>query len=307
LFFGVPGDAVAAALMRSGAAARLLAAGALLWCSATAAQELVHFPSFEDNGPGRSSTALDGYFFRPAGEGRHPAVVFMHGCGGLFDRMIGSIEPGERDWAAELTRRGYVVLMVDSFAPRNEGEQCSPRSSDPELYYRKRPRDAYGALLFLQTQPFVRPDRVGVIGWSQGGGAVLFAIGAQSFGRPAQLPQGDFRAAVAFYPSSCDAQRQQASWTSAIPLLVLVGAADVLHPTVPCKYFLDGAAAHGAKIEMQIYPGAYHHFDWPNLPRHELPNLRNAAGAVPIYGTDPAARQDAFSRVPAFLGRYLMN
>jgi hypothetical protein len=33
----------------------------------------------------------------------------------------------------------------------------------------------------------------------------------------------------------------------------------------------------------------------------------NAEGAVPIYGTDPAARQDAFTRVPAFLGRYLLN
>src|SRR5215469_5987460 len=109
LFFSVPGDGVATALMRSDAAARLLAAGVLLlWCSATAAQELVHFPSSEDNGPGRPSTALDGYVFRPAGEGRHPAVVFLHGCGGLFDRMSGFVEPGERDWAAELTRRGYV-------------------------------------------------------------------------------------------------------------------------------------------------------------------------------------------------------
>jgi dienelactone hydrolase len=241
-------------------ATRLIAVAiALLWSAAASAQELVHFPSYEDNGPGRSSTALDGYFFRPAGEGRHPAVVFQHGCGGLFDRISGFIEPGERDWAAKLTRRGYAVLMVDSFGPRNQGEQCSPRSRDPELY-RKRPRDAYGALLFLQTQPLVRPDRVGVIGWSQGGGAVLSAIGAQSLGRPAQLPQGDFRAAVAFYPTSCDAQRQQASWTSLIPLLVLVGAEDVLNPAVPCKYFLDSATAHGAKIEMQIYPGAYHHF-----------------------------------------------
>jgi len=28
------------------------------------AQELVHFPSLEDNGPGQSSTMLDGYLFR---------------------------------------------------------------------------------------------------------------------------------------------------------------------------------------------------------------------------------------------------
>jgi dienelactone hydrolase len=286
--------------------APLLAAGWLfLWLGVAAAQELVHFPSLEDNGPGRSPTTLDGHLVRPTGEGRHPAVIFLHGCGGLFDRTNGFIEPGERDWAGELSRRGYVVLMVDSFGPRNQGETCSARARNPELYYRKRPRDAYGALLFLQAQPFVQPDRVGVIGWSQGGGAVLFAIAAQSLVRPAQLPQGDFRAAVAFYPTSCD-ERQLAEWTSAVPILVLVGSEDVGNPPGPCKELLGGATARGSKIEMQIYPGAYHHFDWPNLPRRELP-FRTAAGLVRIEGTDPVARQDALSRVPAFLGRFLMN
>ena len=102
------------------------------------------------------------------------------------------------------------------------------------------------------------------MGWSQGSGALLFAIGTKSFSRPAQLPRGNFRAAVAFYPSSCDEQRQQPSWSTTIPLVVLVGAEDVGIPAVPCKTFLDGAVTRGAKVEMQIYPGAYHHFDWPN-------------------------------------------
>jgi dienelactone hydrolase len=275
----------------------------LVWSATAAAQTLVHFPSFEDNGPGRSSTALNGYLLRSAGEGRHPAMIFLHGCGGLF--MNGGIEPEERDWAAEFTRRGYAVLMVDSFGPRDHGEMCSRGGFDLELY-RRRPRDAYGALLFLQAQPFVRPDRVGVIGWSQGGGVALFAIATQSLGQPVQLPHGDFRAAVAFYPTSCNEQQQQASWTSAVPLLVLVGAEDVGIPAAPCKVFLDGAAARGAKVEMQIYPGAYHHFDWPNLPPRQLP-FRTASGAIRIEATDPAARQDAFTRVPAFLARFLLN
>ena len=181
---------------------RIIAVSALLlWSMTASAQELVHFPSFEDNGPGRPSTVLDGYLSRPTGEGQHPAVVFLHGCGGLLmGSMIGRlltgsmIEPGESDWAGELTRRGYAVLMVDSFAPRGRREMCAPRTSDPVLY-RNRARDAYGALLFLQAQPFVRPDRIGIMGWSQGGGALLFAIGTQSFSRPAQLPRDDFRAA----------------------------------------------------------------------------------------------------------------
>ena len=57
---------------------------------------------------------------------------------------------------------------------------------------------------------------------------------------------------------------------------------------------------------MQVYPGAYHHFDWPDLARHELP-FRTAGGDIRIEATDPDARQDALSRVPAFLARFLMN
>src|SRR5215469_2388690 len=110
----------------------------LLWSMTASAQELVHFPSFEDNGPGRPSTVLDGYLSRPAGEGQHPAIIFLHGCGGLL--MGWKIEPGESDWAGELTRRGYAVLMVDSFAPRGRREMCAPRTSDRALYYRNRPR-----------------------------------------------------------------------------------------------------------------------------------------------------------------------
>ena len=107
-------------------------------------------------------------------------------------------------------------------------------------------------------------------------------------------------------PGSCDERRQQ-GWTSPIPLLVLIGAEDVWTPLAPCKTFLDGAIGRGARIEMQIYPGAYHGFDRANSPRRELPEYRTAAGVVPIVGTEPAARQDALSRVPDFLGRFLMN
>jgi dienelactone hydrolase len=61
-------------------------------------------------------------------------------------------------------------------------------------------------------------------------------------------------AAVAFYPTSCDEQRQQPSWSTTIPLMVLIGAEDVGIPAVPCKAILDGAVSRGAKVEMQI-PG----------------------------------------------------
>ncbi len=276
----------------------------IAWCGAAAAQEIVHFPSLEDNGPGQPSTTLDGYLWRLPGDGRHPAIVGLHGCSGMFGRS-GLPTPLYRAWAAELNRAGYHVLLVDSFGPRRHGEMCSIGGFEPELY-RKRPRDAYGALWYLQSQPFVRGDRIGVVGWSQGGGVTLYSIRSQSWGRPAQLPQGDFRAAVAFYPAACNEERQ-AGWSSAIPLLVLLGAADVWTPMVPCKTLLDGAAARGNRVETVVYPGAYHGFDAPDVSIRQLPAYVTRAGVVPIIGTDPAARADALQRVPAFLDRYLGN
>jgi dienelactone hydrolase len=273
-------------------------AALLLWSVGAHAQETVHFPSLD------GSTQLDGYLYRAAGQGRRPAVVGLHGCSGMFSRATGAISPIYREWAAELNRHGYVFLLVDSFRPRNQGEMCSTLGFELEVY-RARPKDAYGALWYLQAQPFVRGDRIALAGWSQGGGATLFSIGNRSLGRPASLPQGDFRAAVAFYPGSCNIERQPSDWTSQIPLLVLMGAEDVWTPLAPCKTFLDGAIGRGASIETQIYPGAYHAFDAPNLNRLELPAYRTRAGVVPIVGTDPAARQDALARVPAFLARHL--
>lgn len=103
-------------------------AAAALWfgCSGAEAQDIVHFPALEDKGAGQPPTVLDGYLFRPAEEGRHPAIVGLHGCSGMFRPRSSEMLPSLFAWADELNRRGYVVLLVDSFGPRRHGEMCSP-------------------------------------------------------------------------------------------------------------------------------------------------------------------------------------
>jgi dienelactone hydrolase len=278
----------------------LTAALLIAWTNRACAAEHVQFRSLDS-----ASTLLDGYLDRAPGPGRHPAVVLLHGCGGMFNRRTGLISALKRDWVAALNR-GYSVLMVDSFRPRGVDLTCSPATYNRAIV-EARPKDAYGALYYLQKQPFVRGDRVALMGWSAGGGTVLRTVSVQSNGRPAALPQGDFRAAVAFYPALCGDRREPPGWTSTIPLLVLFGAADVWTPLAPCERFIAGAVGRGSRIELHTYPGAYHAFDAPNSPLRRLPQFRTVAGVVPIVGTDPAARQDAFARVPAFLARYLGN
>ena len=278
----------------------VLAAACALAAGRAGAQEIMHFPSLDDQ-----HTMLDGYLYRAPGEGRHPVVVGLHGCSGMFTRDHG-ILPIEFSWAYSFNLRGWDALLVDSFGPRQHGEMCSIEGFDLAIY-RNRPKDAYGALAWLQTQDFVRPDRVAALGWSQGGGTVLMSIGEPSRGRPATMTQPDFRAAVAFYPAACRADREPPGWTTHIPLLVLQGEADVWTPAAPCKAFIDGVAARGATAEIVLYPGAYHAFDAPNLARRELPNYVTRAGVVPIVGTDLAARADVQQRVPAFLARYFAD
>lgn len=264
------------------------------------AQELLHFPSLDDE-----HTMLDGYLYRPQGAGPHPAVIGFHGCSGMMTPS-GSIFPIEFAWAYRLNSEGYAVLLVDSFGPRQHGEMCSISGFDLAIY-RARPKDAYGALAWLQAQPDIRPDRIAALGWSQGGGMVLMSVGEPSRGRPSGMTQPDFRAAVAFYPAACRDDRWPRGWTTKIPLLVLQGEADVWTPAALCKNFIDGAVARGATAEIVLYPGAYHAFDAPDVSIRELPKYVTRTGVVPIVGTDPAARADVMQRVPAFFARYLKD
>jgi dienelactone hydrolase len=277
-----------------------LAAVGALAAGRAGAQDIVHFPSLDDQ-----HTMLDGYLFRAQGEGRHPVVVGLHGCSGMLSPR-GAIFPIEFSWAYSFNLRGWDTLLVDSFGPRQHGEMCSIGGFDLAIYH-NRPKDAYGALAWLQAQDFVRPDRVAALGWSQGGGTVLMSVGEPSRGRPSTMAQPDFRAAVAFYPAACRDDREPPGWTTHIPLLVLQGEADVWTPAAPCKAFIDGAAARGATAEIVLYPGAYHAFDAPNVAKRELPNYVTRAGVVPIVATDPAARADVQQRVPAFLARYFAD
>ena len=272
-------------------------------CAGARAQDEVSFPSF-DGKDGAAATQLDGYLFRPSTPGPFPAVVFLHGCGGLISALSHKIVSREMEWAGTLNRAGYAVLMVDSFAPRGSGEMCS-RGGFKEWLYLRRPADAYAALAWLQQQPFIASDRTALIGWSNGGGAVLFALGKKVPGKPATFSGPDFRAAVAFYPGSCSEQRMGADWTPRLPLLILIGEKDVWTPEAPCKELADKAIARGARIDFQAYPGAYHDFDWPNLQRKELTAYTTRAGVVPITAEDPAAHVDAIKRVQAFLAGHI--
>ena len=79
----------------------------------------VTFPSFDGGLTGGAPTRLDAVLFRPRGKGPFPAVVLLHGCGGLFKAgTAGEIVARDREWALRLQELGYVAILPDSFNPR---------------------------------------------------------------------------------------------------------------------------------------------------------------------------------------------
>jgi dienelactone hydrolase len=246
--------------------------------------------------PAPQGVELHGVQYRPIGTGPFPAVVALHGCGGLYDRN-GALNARHADWGERLAAQGFLVLLPDSFGSRGLGSQC--RTTGREIRPgRERAADADAAKAYLQDRPDVKPTAVSVLGWSNGGSTVLYVAGARvSDDRP------PFARAVAFYPG-CRALADR-GWRDRVPLQILVGGADDWTGAAACQSLAAAAQARGEPVAITVYPGAYHDFDHPDLPIRERRGLAHsvAGDGVAHIGTDPAARADALIRVPAFLAR----
>jgi dienelactone hydrolase len=257
--------------------------------ASAAAPEIVEIP--------HGDAKLKAFLYRPEGNGPFPAVIALHGCDGL----AGTRSPlglRYREWGERLVAAGFVVVFPDSFAARKLGPQCN--AADRRLRSgRERVGDAEAARHWLQEQAYVAPDRVSLLGWANGAVAALWSV------RPRTVKDGkpDFRSAVALYPG-CRRLRDTA-WSARAPTLVLIGAKDDWSPSSACEQMVAGARGRSAQAAIKVYPGAYHYFDHPNLPLQVRNGVAVATGTIARVhvGTDTAARNDAFRRVPEWLAR----
>src|ERR1700754_3802399 len=92
-----------------------LAAASAAVAAPFAAPQQVEIPS--------SSGTLHAQLFKPDGSGPFPAVIALHGCGGL-NGQSDQIQPRYLDWAERLLKDGNAVLLPDSYGSRELGPQC---------------------------------------------------------------------------------------------------------------------------------------------------------------------------------------
>jgi dienelactone hydrolase len=225
----------------------------------TLAQELVRFESApvhlgqlqrrlaQERGETQkaASETVEGYLSKPEGDGPFAAIVYLHGCDGLS-------KDAPKFIAQFMTGLGYVSLAVDSFATRGIKEACTR----PMLLDRQ--GDALGALSHLSKLPFVDPQRIAVLGSSQGGMVALQLASTHQveiFDAPRDLK---FKAEVAYYPL-CGVASEELT----VPTLILIGELDDWTPAKVCELWMKRRADRGAPVKLIVYPGAYHAFNVP--------------------------------------------
>ncbi|KAB2844121.1 MAG: dienelactone hydrolase family protein [Burkholderiales bacterium] len=241
---------------------------------------------------------LGAVVYEPEGVGPFPAVVMLHGCSGLYTSG-GGLGAIYRLWAERLAAEGYVGLLVDSFGGRGIEEICTQARRGLSAA-RDRAQDAYAGLDWLAAQAKVDRTRVYLLGWSNGGAAVLGAVDADA--AILKERKAGFRAAVAMYPG-CRGFVRKSGYRPAAPLLIQIGEADDWTPAERCRELLASVPAGSGKVDLVIYPEAHHAFDRPgNKPiyREQVWNAaRGARGAT--VGGHPKARAAAVEKALEFL------
>ncbi len=218
----------------------------------------------------------------PTAPGARPApvLILLHGCGGLGRNMD--------LWVRRVNDWGYAAFVLLSFQARQIRSVCAPEDQ-PKVTGLDRAGDVLNAALVLQGVPGLDGGRIGVIGFSHGGGTttVLTRRAFEAF-RP-----GLIKAVVNYYGPCTNPE-----FHGRTPMLALNGSDDNWgDPPGTCKRFADAMRADQV-FELHTYPGAAHDFDSPSMVSRSY-----TLGHPAQY--DAAAAADSFERTRSFLDRYV--
>jgi dipeptidyl aminopeptidase/acylaminoacyl peptidase len=217
--------------------------------------------------PQDKNRRIEVFWTKPAGEGPYPAVLFVHGHQDeIRDGGAAYVRTGR---LVAMAKRGYVAASLSQPGygySDGPADFCGPFTQDAAL----------AALAHLRQQPFVRPDKVALYGYSRG--AIVAAMAATRDQRLAALVLGggayDF---FSWYPAplpgiNANIDREAGRSNDAFmarsalyhagkiraPVLLLHGAADERIPAAQASAFAAKLAAAGVPTTVKIFPDTSH-------------------------------------------------
>jgi dienelactone hydrolase len=255
---------------------------------AASAGTMIHFSSLDTSRPFQVSGTL---YLPENTSGPCPAIVLVHGATGIDARGVRYREP--------ILNAGIAIFEVDF----KTGVFTS---------YLKLPLNgsfvpmAFAALKELRKLPAIDPNRIGIMGFSLGGGATLRT--AMENNRKAWMgDEKGFATHVAFYPVCkyfITQLENSGSELTGAPMIVFYGTEDCYGDgkAVPVLKSLLAEKYHFELTTVE-YPGAAHAFDL-DAPARSFPDP-TATDGNGYMAWDADAANDALPRVVAFLRKTL--
>jgi dienelactone hydrolase len=185
----------------------------------------------------------------PRGTGKLPAVILMHGSGG----MGGNIGY----WKRQLNAIGVATFAIDGMTGRGLTGVGSNQAVLGRLNFIV---DIYRSLAILAKHPRIDPDRIVLMGFSRGGQAALYAS-LERFNKIWNESGAQFAAYIPFYPD-CATSYLLDTDVMRNPIRIFHGTPDDYNPVRSCKAY-RARLGEKADIEITEYPSAPHGFDNP--------------------------------------------
>lgn len=201
-----------------------------------------------------------------SGTGRLPAVILVHGSGGVGTR--------EYLWAKKINKLGIATFVLDCFTGRGIIQTATKQRQVSSMAMIV---DAYRALELLSSHPRVDPTRIALMGFSKGGIVALYASlkRFQHMHGPAGV---EFVAYLPFYPF-CNYTFIDENQVSDRPIRIFIGADDDYVPVPSCREYAEKLHQAGKDVQFTEYPGAHHGFDNPDwYSQRFLPQVQNLSG-----------------------------
>ncbi|MCH7553793.1 MAG: dienelactone hydrolase family protein [Chloroflexi bacterium] len=221
--------------------------------------------------------------FRPDGNDELPGILLMHDVYGVTEHM--------KSVGRRIAAEGYAVLIPDMYS-RGDGpapgwppkrEEIAKVGGYPD---QRGGADVRAAIKWLQSQPGVRADHVGAMGFSFGARYILLA-----FEEDPSLAAVALYYPIIIYPAFTESRpRQPLTYVPSIacPTIAFYGDQDALLPQTHVTFFRDMLEGHGGGKEFSIYPGVGHGFFNDMLKTY-----------------DQTASDDAWGKTKVFLSRHL--
>jgi len=186
--------------------------------------------------------------------GKVPAMVVVHGIGGLYTSS-GHKRP-YWEYAEMLADNGIAAIVVDSHAAR--GYYGSGQMGSTAVTVYSFAADAFAAADILRTHPMIDANQIGIMGFSKGGMTALLATD-QRFVSNLSKSKSKFNIHIPIYPG-CQNFPDRLQPTNS-PVYMLIGEKDNFSGTSGCFEIEQKFKTSNTPVKIITYKDAHHSWD----------------------------------------------